>query len=620
MCGLVAHVAPAASALDLRPALDALAHRGPDGRGLRRSACGRAHLGHTRLALVDPAGGAQPLASESGDVLAVVNGEFYDDATLRAGLSARGHRFHTGSDSELLIHLYEEHGADALRWLRGEFAFALWDQRRGRLLAARDRFGIKPLVYTTHAGLLVASEIKALLALGAPASWDVAAFFQAASLQYLLPGQTLFLGIRALPPGHALESDGTHVRVWKYWDIDHPVSPAPADDGEAASELRRRLDEAVRLRLRGDVPVAFQLSGGIDSGSVLASAASAQAGPLDAFTVSFGGAYDEAAQAREIADFVGARLHIVEAPADALAAAFPAAVVAGEGLAINGHIAAKHLLTRAIRQAGYKVALTGEGADEVLAGYAHLRADLHGDGGEAARLLASNQASAGLMLPDGEGLPLGAVQAALGFVPTWLQAKAGLGRRVRSLLRDDLLARFAHVDPARELIAAFDVEGQLRGRGRVEQSLYLWSRLALEGYILRTLGDAQEMAHGVEGRLPFLDHELFAWLRGLPTSSKIRGGVEKFVLRQSQRGRLPGAALGREKHPFVAPPLAGRMAELASDTLRGEAVRSSPLFDPRKVAALLDALPALSDAERKSADPALYLTLSAAVLQQHYRL
>jgi asparagine synthase (glutamine-hydrolysing) len=618
MCGILAAVSSAPTLLDLRPGLRALAHRGPDGIGRRASSCGRAHLGHTRLALVDLAGGQQPFASEDGAILAVVNGEFYGDDRLRVSLLDRGHRLTSRCDSELLVHLYEEHGTDALRMLRGEFAFALWDQRTRRLWAARDRFGIKPLVYARRGGLvLLASEAKALFALGVPRAWDEASLFQAASLQYLPPERTLFAGVEAVPPGHALLTDGDSLVVRPYWDMDYPCQGDDIDEEEATDELRRRLDEAVALRLRGDAPVACQLSGGIDSATVLASASRAAGRPLDAFTISFGGDHDEAHHAREISAFVGSHLQVIDASPEALAGAFPDAVVAGEGLAINGHIAGKFLLTRAIRDAGYRVALTGEGADEVLAGYAHLRADL---AGRTEHLEATNRASSGLMLPSGVSLPLGAVEVRLGFVPTWLRAKGTLGHRVRALLRKDQIARFSAVDPAVTLVDAFDLEGQLQGRGPVEQSLYLWTKLALGGYILRTLGDAQEMAHGVEGRLPFLDHELFAWLRSVPTSLKIREGVEKYLLRKSQRGRLPEATLRREKHPFVAPPLAGRLLELARDLFCSRAFRASPLFDPDRVLALLDALPTMTPEARKLSDPPLYLALSSAVLAERLGL
>lgn len=621
MCGVVASLglrgAPAHR--DLAPALDAMASRGPDGRGVFVAEDGLVSLGHARLALRGRRGGEQPIASEDGQVVAVVNGELYDADELRPGLEARGHRFRGESDSELLVHLYEEHGDAAISRLRGEFALILWDARARRLLLARDRFGIKPLAYAEHEGrLLVASQARALFALGLPAAWDRASFFQAASLQYTLPDATLFDRVRALPPGHLLVAQGGALRLSKYWDLGYPAAPAEAGDDEACEAFREAFDEAVRLRLRADAPVTFQLSGGVDSASVLASAARSMREPACAFSVAFDGAgYDEARLAAEVADHVGARLRVVHASDEAMASVFSAAVVAGEGLAINGHIAAKFLLSRAMRQEGFKATLTGEGADEVLAGYAHLRADLEGSADRVAR---TNQASAGLMLPQGEGLPLRAIEAACGFVPTWLQAKATLGLRVRALLRDEVLAEFSSYDPAARLLDAFDLPGQVLGRGRVEASLYLWTRLALDGYILRTLGDGQEMAHSIEGRVPFLDHVLFERVRALPTGLKIRGQQEKFLLRRALGDRLPPSVSRREKHPFVAPPLGAPMARLVEATLRDASFRRHPFFDPDKVTRLLDRRALMPEPEQKAHDPVFFLLLSAASLGAHLRL
>ena len=196
--------------------------------------------------------------------------------------------------------------------------------------------------------------------------------------------------------------------------------------------------------------------------------------------------------------------------------------------------------------------LTGEGADEVLFGYAHLRGDLDGT---VAQVASSNVASAGLMLPDGDGLALDAVARALGFVPTWMAAKATFGKRVRALTRGAWLGGFGARDAARVCIADIDVAARLAGRERIEQSAYLWGKLALEGYILRSLGDALEMANGVEGRLPFLDGPFVDLAQSLPTSLKVHEGVEKWALREAMRGVLPDAVVGREKHPFLAPPM-----------------------------------------------------------------
>ena len=619
MCGLVGLVSwktPAADD-DVPRALDAIAHRGPDGRGIWRSVDRRAQLGHVRLAVRDVEGGAQPLISEDGRVVAVVNGELYATRDLRAQLEASGHRFFTRSDSELVVHAWEQWGRGMLPRLRGEFAFVLWDDRERVLFAARDRFGVKPLAWAEGPDRIVlASQARALFALGVSAAWDAASLFQAASFQYAPPDRTLFAGVHQLPAGHTLFARDGQVRVERYWDLDHAATPRwTRTDEETVTAFRERFDDAVRERLSADVPVACQLSGGLDSSAVLASATQAMGAPIDAFTVSFvdGGAYDEGALAAETAAHLHARHHVVTVSDDDVANHFADAVVFGEGACVNAHAAAKLILSRAVRRAGFKVALTGEGADEVLLGYAHLRSDLDGT---ASRVTASNAASSGLMLPDDVGLSTAAIERALGYVPTWIAAKAALGKRLHALLRDDWRDGFA--DPAPTLLASFDLRAQLHGRERVLQSAYLWTKLALEGYILRTLGDGLEMASGVEGRLPMLDDALFDLLRDMPTSAKIRNGVEKWVLREAMRGRLPSRVLEREKHPFLAPPMGPRTLGVARDVLSSTSFRGQPFFDPAKVTAWLDTLGRMTPEGRKQHDPVLFFTLSIAVL--HARL
>jgi asparagine synthase (glutamine-hydrolysing) len=334
---------------------------------------------------------------------------------------------------------------------------------------------------------------------------------------------------------------------------------------------------------------------------------------LDAFTVSFEGgqAYDELERAAATAEYLGARLHTVSVTDRDLAESFPDAVLHAESACINTHAAAKLRLSAAVREAGFKVILTGEGADEVLFGYAHLRADLHDSPG---RLAGSNAASAGLMLPDGDGISLEQVQRILGYVPTWLAAKASFGRRVRELLQPEWLAEFGDRDTGRTVLADFDIGRRLTGRGRVEQSAYLWSKLALEGYILRALGDGLEMANGVEGRLPFLDSELVDYVLPLPTSLKIRDGVEKWILREAMRDRLPIDVVKREKHPFLGPPIGPHMVRLAREVLTDPSFHRLGVFDSARTTGLLDQFAAMVPAQRKAADPVVLFALSVAVL------
>jgi asparagine synthase (glutamine-hydrolysing) len=615
-----------------------LAHRGPDGQRTWLSADHRVGLGHTRLSIIDLATGAQPIASEDETLQIVVNGEFYDFERIQRDLEGRGHRLRTRSDSEIALHLYEDFGTACLRHLRGEFAFVLWDGPNDTLFAARDRFGIKPLYYTTHCGTLyLCSEIKALLAAGVPARWDRAAFYRANHFLGIPTDLTLFEGIYPVPPGHYLLASGGQVRLIRYWDFDYPTCPAvrqTASDAEYAECLRHALDEAIRLRLRADVPVGCYLSGGLDSCAVLGLAATHRAEPIRAFTLTFDGnpLHDEGAIAREMATHVGANFQPIPIRQADLADHFADATVQAETLCFNGHGIAKYLLSKAVRDAGYKVVLTGEGADEILAGYAHFRRDLllHNTAEKDAptvrqlleQLEASNPVSRGTLLPEGEPPPLPAVSRALGFVPSWLEAHATVATRLRALFAADFAAQFAGCDPYRAFLNGLDVVGQLAGREPVEQSLYLWSKVGLPNYILAVLGDRMEMAHSVEGRMPFLDHHVVELVRDLPLTQKIRGLTEKYVLRDAARPVLTKVVYRRQKHPFSAPPAAiapgERLYELMQETLRGPVLASLPFYDRAKVVALLDELPALDIDARAAIDPVLMILTSACFLHQRY--
>ncbi len=639
MCGIVAMYSARepVPADALKRATCRLAHRGPDGSRTWLAGDRRVGLGHARLSIIDLTTGDQPIAGEDPALQIVANGEFYDFERLRRDLEGRGHRFRTRSDSEIALHLYEDYGTACLCHLRGEFAFALWDGPNDTLFAARDRFGIKPLYFSAHGGTLyLASEVKALLAAGVPARWDRAAVFHGNHFLGTPADRTLFAGVYPVPPGHYLLASGGQVRLIRYWDFDYPPAaggPPAATDAEYAERFHHALDEAVRLRLRADVPVGCYLSGGLDSCAVLGLAARHHGEPIRAFTLTFDRAdYDEGAIAREMAAHAGADFRPIPVRQSDLADRFADAVCQAETICFNGHATAKYLLSRAVRDAGYKVVLTGEGSDEILAGYPHFRRDLllyHARGHDAAaarqlleRLQADNSISRGLLLPDGEAAPLAGVRSALGFVPSWLEAQATTAARLCALFAPDFAAEFAGSDPYRAFLNGLDVAGQLAGREPVNQSLYLWSKLALPNYILAVLGDRMEMAHSVEGRVPFLDHHVVELVRGFPVSQKIRGMTEKYVLREAARPVLTATVYGRQKHPFLAPPAAltpgERLYELVQDTLRGPALACLPFYDRAKVIALLDGLPALADAARTAFDPVLMVLLSACCLHERY--
>jgi asparagine synthase (glutamine-hydrolysing) len=641
MCGIVAmYSARGPIPTDaLERATLRLAHRGPDGQRTWLADDRRVGLGHARLSIIDLATGDQPIASEDESLRIVVNGEFYDFESAQRDLEGRGHRLRTRSDSEIALHLYEDYGTACLRHLRGEFAFVLWDGPNDTLFAARDRFGIKPLYYTTYRGTLyLASEIKSLLAAGVPARWDRATFFQANHFLGIPTPQdrTLFEGIYQVPPGHYLLASGGQVRLIRYWDFEYPAAVDArqvAPDVEYAERFRHALDEAVRLRLRADVPVGCYLSGGLDSCAVLGLAAPHRTEPIRAFTLTFDrAAYDESAIAREMAACAGADFHPIPIRQSDLADRFADATWQAETLFVNAHGVAKYLLSRAVRDAGYKVVLTGEGSDEILAGYAHFRRDqvLYNaqtqDAGAVRQLLeqlqANNPVSRGLLLSDGEAPQLTSVRRALGFVPSWLEAPATAATRLGALFAPDFAAEFAGRDPYRVFLNGLDAAGQLTGREPLNQSLYLWSKAILPNYILAVLGDRMEMAHSVEGRVPFLDHHVVELVRDLPISQKIRGMTEKYVLREAARPVLSATVYRRQKHPFLAPPAAltpgERLYELVQETLRGPVMASLPFYDRAKVVAMLDDLPALGDDARTALDPVLMILLSACCLHQRY--
>jgi asparagine synthase (glutamine-hydrolysing) len=639
MCGVVAMFSAdgAIARGPLDAAVHALRHRGPDAQRAWIAAHGRVGLGHARLSIIDLVTGEQPIASEDERLRIVANGEFYDHERLQRELVQRGHRLRTRSDSEIALHLYEERGPQCLHELRGEFAFAIWDERQQTLFAARDRFGIKPLFWAVHDGtMMIASEAKSLFAAGVVPRWDADGFYQASSLMVPQPDRSLFAGVAQVPPGHYLLVTRGHVQVVRYWDFDYPEEPRPApDDVECAERLRDVLDEAVRLRLRADVPVGCYLSGGIDSCAVLGLAQRHRPDRIRAFTLGFEGTdYDETSIARETAAHVGAEFHPVPIRQADLADHFADAIWHSETMCINAHGVAKFVLSRAVRDAGYKVVLTGEGSDEILGGYPPFRRDmlLHDSGGQDAatveRLLAelqrANPVSRGLLLPDGDAVPLGGARRLLGFAPSWMEAHGSTGFKLHALFSDAFAADVADRDPSRTLLDGLDVRGQLAGRPPVHQALYLWAKTQLPNYVLAMLGDRMEMAHSVEGRVPFLDHRVVELVRDLPVAQKIRGTVEKWVLREAARPVLTDTVYRRHKHPFTTPPAARtpneRLHQLVQDTLRGPVLASLPFYDRTKVVRLLDRLPAMDDGERTAVDPALMMLLSACVLHQRFAM
>jgi asparagine synthase (glutamine-hydrolysing) len=638
MCGILAlFSSQQISQTSFKQGLESLNHRGPDARRYWISPNERVALGHTRLSIIDLNGGSQPIANRDNSLQIIVNGEFYGFEQIQRDLRQLGYQLQTNSDSEIALHLYDEFGSNCLHHLRGEFAFVIYDEPNQSLFAARDRFGIKPLYYTIYQNTLyLASEIKALFAAGVPATWDSESFFLV-NQGIRMPHRTLFANVHQVPPGHYLIANQSGIQLHQYWDFNYPQvskSQPQLSFEDGVEQLRAKLSEAVRLRLRADVPVGCYLSGGLDSAAALGMASEHMPGGIQAFTIAFEQeAYNEEKIAREMAESVGANLQVIPITESDLAANFADAVFHGETLCVNAHSTAKYVLSQAVSQAGYKVVLTGEGADEIFAGYPHFRQDmlLHNSEGQdeqtiqklLTELTQSNQISSGILLSEDEGNDaFRRVKQTLGFVPAWMGAVPKATFESFSFYSSEFVNQFARRDPYKMFLNHIDVRGQLTGREPVHQSLYLWSKTILPNYLLRLLGDGMEMAHSVEGRLPFLDHEVVELVRNLPVSSKIRGQTEKLALREATKPFITDTIYQRQKHPFLAPPSTfqpnGALHQLVQDTLRSSVMSSIPFYDRSKVIELLDELPNMSRKQLGATDAVLMPILSACILQEKF--
>jgi len=601
MCGLAGMLRLAADAIIDHDALRCMAgqitHRGPDDEGYYLDPQQRCGLAFRRLAIIDLAGGHQPLSNEDGTVWVVLNGEIYNFRALREELEARGHRFRTQTDTEVVVHLYEDHGADCLDRLAGMFALAIWDERRGELLLARDRFGKKPLVYAEYAGALCfASELKALLALpGFPRRLDWQSLHRYLLFQYVPAPHAALRGVRKLPPAHYAifrPLDRSPVEPRPYWRL-----PRASFDGTYADALARLdalLRAAVRRRLVADVPLGAFLSGGIDSALVVALMKSEGAEPLRTFTIGFEDPrYDERAAAAAVARHVGTEHHehVVtprsEEVLDTLAWHYD------EPFADSSAIPT-YYVSRWARQS-VTVALTGDGGDEAFAGYDRYRALQL-----ACRLdflppaLRRGLAHFAGVLPRARAKSLGsrAYRFAAGLA-------ADASRRYLSWVNvftpADLLAGYdlafaAEVD-FDEPLRWFDEIFTRGGRDVVDRAVHADLASYLPGDLL-TKVDIASMACGLECRAPFLDHELVAFATSLPAAWRCGPGGGKKILRDYARRWLPAGSLERPKMGFGVPVgewMRGPLAPLVRTRITHDSYLCRRIFRPEWLTRLVDA-------------------------------
>jgi asparagine synthase (glutamine-hydrolysing) len=599
MCGIVGivhrdaerRVSPEA----IRVMCDAIQHRGPDDTGT--FVAGSVGLGMRRLSVIDLGGGRQPITNEDGSLVIVFNGEIYNYRDLRRELMARGHVFRTHSDTETILHLYEQLGPQCAERLRGMFAFAIWDARRRTLFLARDRFGIKPLYCVSGPwGIAFASELKALTAAGLTTrelDWEALdGYFQ---LGYIPAPATPFRDVRKLEPGHWLlwREAGSEVRRG-YWDLPRETHPAPPD---VASRVSEWLDDAVGAHLVSDVPVAAFLSGGLDSSAVVASMATA-GGRAHAFTARYAGhgaaAADETALAAELAHRYDARLTVVDVRPD-LHHVFERIVHALDEPHADDSAIPTWVLSEAVG-ASYKVALTGIGGDELFAGYRrHLGLRATAWYGRLPAGLRRWAAALGELLPEPAGGGLGTDR-----VKRFLRGGGGgtPERYLAMLTRLPDEARFRLYGPSlRDLASGSFARARFReihrdggSRHGLGAALYFDYKTFLADDVL-ALSDRLAMAHSLEVRVPLVDHLLVERVFPLPQRAKIGWWDKKRLLKRAVRTRLPAAHFRAPKRGFVGPTAAWLRHELRpllTDELSASRLGRLGYFEPRTVAGLLD--------------------------------
>jgi asparagine synthase (glutamine-hydrolysing) len=574
---------------------DSITHRGPDDAGLFLKE--RVALGHRRLSIVDVAAGHQPMTNEDGSLHIVYNGEIYNHAEFRAPLEARGHVYRTHCDTETILHLYEEHGPLCVQHLRGMFAFAIWDERRRELFIARDRLGVKPLYYvlTDDGSLYFASEIKALLAAGA-----VRPELNAGALPCYLANkatfgdETLFEGVKRLPPGNTLRWRDGRVEIEEYWDVhfaqgDEDTGRSDEDYQEEWAELFKT---SVRLRLMADVPLGMFLSGGIDSSAIAAVMSTMVREPIKTFSVGFAERQaNELEYARLVASAYGTDHHeVIVSPGEYFAALpkliwhedEPLAHVASVPLFFVSKLAARHV----------KVVLTGEGSDELLAGYDRYRKTVYN--------LALGEKFYGLTT---EGMRR-FVRRRIENLPAGTKLKSKLSRTFlclppgiesihfdnfavfplamqRQLLTPRTKERADVLDPYAEVRA---LVGKTDANSLLNRLLYADMKTYLHELLMKQ--DQMSMAASIESRVPFLDHKLVEFTSRLPERLKLRGWTTKYVLRKSMRGLLPEAILKRPKMGFPVPVGAwfrGRFRSVIDEYVLGARALERGIFEPEFV-------------------------------------
>lgn len=578
-------------------------HRGPDENGVHTD--GKIGLGHRRLSIIDVACGQQPMPNADGSLWISFNGEIFNYVELRRDLEQRGHRFRTHSDTEVILHLYEEEGEECVRHFNGQWAFAIWDKKKDKLFLSRDRLGVRPLFYTLkNKTFIFGSEIKAILAYpDVRREIDLIGLDQVFTFWCTLTPRTIFKDILELPPGHHLAVEAGRVRTWPYWQLNYPSQYEKLAEEDWAAKLLEVLTDATRIRLRSDVPVGAYLSGGLDSTVVTSIIRRHSDAKLKTFSMVFEDPeFDERKYQREAVSFLGTEHHEIGITGADIARVFPKVIWHAEKPILRSAPAPLYLLSSLVRNQGYKVVLSGEGADEILGGY-----DIFKEA-KIRRFWGRK--------PESRLRPL-LLQRLYPYLDNLRsQPQAYLTAFFHVGTKDLSNPLFSHL-PRWELTSRIkgffskDVRTALHGYDALEEigsslplpygswddftkSQYLEASCLFPGYILSSQGDRMGMAHSVEGRFPFLDHRVVDLARQIPPSFKMKVLNEKHILKQAAKELVPVSVMARSKQPYRAPDSKsfisdGKATEpYVEEMLAPARIRHCGAFDPLKVSKLYD--------------------------------
>jgi len=585
----------------LKMMLANMVHRGPDGQGIFRD--DSVILGHRRLSIIDLSTGAQPMENEDSSIHVCANGEIFNYKELIPDLEKQGHQFRTTCDIEVILHLYEEYGLDLFKYMEGQFAFSLWDAPRRRLVLARDRFGIAPLYYCMHSDTLIfSSEVKAMLPMIGKLTLSPEGIAQVFTFWSALAPGTVFKGINQLRPGQCMVfQDGTE-KSFIYWDVSFPAKGSHDinDETQAISMLHEVLDESASMRLRSDVPVGAYLSGGLDS-SIISTLVKKYIPSMETFSVSFlDPAFDESLFQETMGAKLGTNHHVRRIGYVDIGDVFKQVVWHAETPILRSAPAPMFHLSRLARENGIKVVLTGEGADELFGGYDIFKETLirkfwakHPDSKMRPLLLFALYPHSPVQMKRSGRLLMSFYREDLlktkhfgySHLPTWRTTRA-----IQQFLSEEFRTTIGSYDPLNKLEALLPAE--FPTWHPLNKAQYLEIKLLLAGYLLSSQGERMTMAHGVEGRYPFLSHHLAEVASRLNPSLKIKGLKEKYILKKTFKLELPLEIFSRIKQPYGAP---NKEAFFSNSVLRAhiapylerESITSNGVFDADRVGTLI---------------------------------